>query len=105
MSVVNAPHSDRLTVVDQRGAQQLPAPVADPPALSDEARELLTWVARQPRTYAEAMAVWQTSCPRHSVWEDVMAGALIEVANGRGTPMEQAAVCLTAAGRTALGGA
>jgi hypothetical protein len=66
---------------------------------------MLAWVAQQPRTYAEAMAVWQTSCPRHSVWEDAMADALIEVANGRGKPMEETTVLLTRRGQAALGDA
>ncbi len=73
--------------------------------MNAEILELLAWVARGGRTYAEAMEVWQTSCPRHSVWEDVLAAALVEVRSNRGAPMEQAAVCLTAAGRAALGDA
>jgi hypothetical protein len=72
--------------------------------MDQEALELLAWVARQPRTYAEAMAVWQTSCPRHSVWEDALADALIVVGNGGGRPADQAAVTLTRRGCAILEG-
>lgn len=33
-------------------------------------RDLLVWIAREPRTVAEALDAWRTSCPRLSVWED-----------------------------------
>ena len=32
--------------------------------------DLLEWIAREPRSYAEVMDVWRTSCPRLTVWED-----------------------------------
>jgi hypothetical protein len=57
--------------------------------------EFLAWVARRPRTYAEAMEAWRTSCPRHSVWEDALADDLIRVVAG-------AEVVLTARGRALL---
>ena len=44
--------------------------------------EFLEWISRRPRTYAEAMEAWRTTCPRHSVWEDSAAGGLIEVVDG-----------------------
>ena len=34
--------------------------------------QFLSWVAASPRTYAEAMDAWRTSCPRLSVWEDAL---------------------------------
>ena len=42
-------------------------------------RELLDWIASRPRTYAETMEAWRTSCPRHSVWEDALIEGLIVV--------------------------
>jgi hypothetical protein len=42
-------------------------------------RELLQWVARQPRTYEEAMEAWRSHCPRHTTWEDACLEGLIEV--------------------------
>ena len=35
--------------------------------------ELLSWVAREPRSYPDAIEVWKTTCPQHSVWEDAPA--------------------------------
>jgi hypothetical protein len=34
--------------------------------------DLVEWVARAPRTYADVMAAWRTSCPRLPVWEDAL---------------------------------
>ena len=63
--------------------------------------ELLSWVSREPRTYPEAIEVWRTHCPRHSVWEDALGDGLIQVfRNGR-----ESQVALTALGETALGAA
>jgi len=62
--------------------------------------ELLAWVAARPRTYAETMAAWRTSCPRMPVWEDATDAGLVAVTGGGG--MRDAAVTLTAAGRALL---
>ena len=32
--------------------------------------DLVEWVAREPRSYAEVFDVWRTSCPRLPVWEE-----------------------------------
>jgi hypothetical protein len=64
--------------------------------------QFLDWVARRPRTYAEAMEAWRTSCPRLSVWEDALLGGLIQVV-GDG-PMRQGRVELTPRGRAVLDG-
>jgi hypothetical protein len=45
--------------------------------------QLLAWLAREPRTYAEAMDVWRTSCPQLSVWEDAIADDFVEVVRTR----------------------
>jgi len=34
--------------------------------------DLIEWVAARPRSYAEALSVWRTSCPRMPVWEDAL---------------------------------
>lgn len=39
--------------------------------------DLLEWVAARPRTYAEVMEAWRTSCPRLTVWEDALDGGLL----------------------------
>ena len=32
--------------------------------------DFLEWTATRPRSYADAMDIWRTSCPRLTVWED-----------------------------------
>ena len=39
--------------------------------------QFLAWVASRRRTYAEAMEAWQTTCPRHTVWEDALIDGLV----------------------------
>lgn len=34
--------------------------------------DLVEWVAREPRAYADVMDAWRTSCPRLTVWEDAV---------------------------------
>ena len=53
--------------------------------------QLLDWVGRQPRTYAEVMEAWRTSCPRLPVWEDAVDLGLVQ--------REGDCVMLTEAGR------
>ena len=58
------------------------AEVLDPLVL-----DLVEWVAKEPRRYAEVIEVWRTSCPRLTVWEDAVDRGYVvrEVSNGRGT--------------------
>jgi hypothetical protein len=44
--------------------------------------QLLEWIQRQPRTYADTLEAWRTSCPRLSIWEDACIDGLIETAPG-----------------------
>jgi hypothetical protein len=39
--------------------------------------DLVEWVARQPRRYADVMDAWRTSCPRLTVWEDAVDMGLV----------------------------
>ena len=55
---------------------------ANPDPVSLLMVQFLDWVASRPRTYAEAMDAWRTSCPRQSVWEDALIGELIRVGEG-----------------------
>ncbi|MGH7826670.1 MAG: hypothetical protein ACREQ7_16045 [Candidatus Binatia bacterium] len=41
--------------------------------------EFLAWISSRRRTYDEAMAAWQSTCPRHTVWEDATTDGLIKV--------------------------
>jgi hypothetical protein len=62
--------------------------------------DFLRWIAEQPRSYAEAMEAWRTSCPRLSIWEDALADGLISVTNAPGLP--GGCVRITDRGREAL---
>ncbi|WIM12680.1 hypothetical protein [Enhydrobacter sp.] len=33
-------------------------------------RDLLQWIAKAPRTQADVLESWRTSCPRLPVWEE-----------------------------------
>jgi hypothetical protein len=68
-------------------------------------RDLLAWIARQPRSYAEAMDAWRSSCPRFTIWEDAIADGLICEVSGAGGKLREVQVVLTARGLAALEGA
>ncbi|MDF3041422.1 MAG: hypothetical protein K0Q71_4128 [Thermomicrobiales bacterium] len=67
-------------------------------------RDFLTWLTDAPRTYAEAMEVWRTSCPRFSIWEDALAADLIQIMPAPGAPYTRALVVVTPRGRAVLDG-
>jgi hypothetical protein len=66
--------------------------------MNADTRELLEWISRGRRSYPEAIEVWQTHCPRHSVWEDALADGLVRVV--RNGSVSQ--VALTPEGEAAL---
>jgi hypothetical protein len=41
--------------------------------------DLLEWIAKVPRSYADTMSAWRTSCPRLTVWEDAMDSGFLAV--------------------------
>ena len=43
--------------------------------------DLVEWIAKAPRTHAEVMNTWRTSCPRLTVWEDAVDRGLVERKN------------------------
>jgi hypothetical protein len=59
--------------------------------------QFLSWVADRPRSYAETMEAWRTSCPRLSVWEDAVIANLVRL-EGEGAR----AVKLTSRGTAVL---
>lgn len=61
--------------------------------------DLIAWVAKQPRSYAEVMDAWRTSCPRLPVWEDAVDSGFLaqERGDGRATMVR-----VTAAGEAFL---
>jgi hypothetical protein len=91
-----------MTVMEQNGfsLQNVPS-VA--PAIGSLTRDMLTWLAQQPRTYAETMEAWRSSCPRLTIWEDALADDLVRVED-RGKDRPEPRVVLTARGRATLDG-
>ena len=61
--------------------------------------DLLEWLAREPRSYADVIDAWRTSCPRLTVWEDAIdrGFAVREHTKGR-----EVMIRLTAEGREFL---
>jgi len=43
--------------------------------------DLVEWVATSPRSYADVMSAWRTTCPRMSIWEDSLDERLVSVHN------------------------
>jgi hypothetical protein len=61
--------------------------------------QFLQWVADRPRTYADVMDAWRSSCPRFPVWEDARADGLVRQIGGE---LGKRRVELTERGRIAL---
>ena len=40
--------------------------------------QLREWISNRPRTYAETLEAWHSTCPCLSIWEDVCIEGLIE---------------------------
>ena len=40
--------------------------------------QLLEWISDRPRTYAEVLDAWRSTCPRLSIWEDACSDGLID---------------------------
>ena len=61
--------------------------------------DLVAWVAKEPREYADVMDAWRTSCPRLPVWEEANAHGLVtRMRDDKGT----AIVLVTDSGRAFL---
>ena len=60
--------------------------IAEPPVIQAHSLtiQFLRWVSEQPRSYAEAMEAWRTSCPRLSIWEHALADGLVAVTTSSG---------------------
>jgi hypothetical protein len=65
-------------------------------------REFLTWIASRRRTYDEAMNAWQSTCPRHTIWEDALIEGYVQVQ--RQHDARDPEVALTARGIALLNG-
>jgi hypothetical protein len=78
-------------------SQQLPGEQMHEP-INALMLQFLEWLSQRPRTYAEAMDAWQSSCPRHTTWEDALGEGWIRI---EGTD-EHSHVTLTPQGKNVL---
>jgi hypothetical protein len=69
--------------------------------MSTLTEQFLTWVADRPRTYADAMEAWRSTCPRLSIWEDALGDELVRLEAGAGG-LSEARVVLTPRGQALL---
>jgi hypothetical protein len=69
--------------------------------MSTLTEQFLAWVAARPRSYADAMEAWRSSCPRLSIWEDALGDDLVRLEPGAGG-LSAARVVLTRRGEALL---
>ena len=52
--------------------------------------DLVEWVAKEPRPYAQVIDAWRTSCPRLTVWEEACDRGLVtrKPTDGQGTMVQ-----------------
>ena len=104
-----------MSVSDRSGVQTAELPgtgraavrtIARPaaPPVRALTRDFLAWLADGPRTYAEVMEAWRTSCPRLSIWEDALDEGLVRSERGDESMGGQVIVMLTPRGRAVLDG-
>ena len=65
---------------------------------TDLTMQLLDWVDARPRTYAEAIEAWRSTCPGLSVWDDAVIAGLIRTPRNGAEPTVE----VTASGRALL---
>ncbi|HKO73229.1 MAG TPA: hypothetical protein VJV58_20045 [Bradyrhizobium sp.] len=61
--------------------------------------DLLEWIAREPRLYAEVIETWRTSCPRLTIWEDAVDRGYV---TRQPSPGARAMVIITESGEQLL---
>jgi len=72
-------YPDRAQYRGERIAEPATQEAADMTETLDPlVRDLVEWVAKRPRTYAEVIEAWRTSCPRLTVWEDALDRGFVE---------------------------
>jgi hypothetical protein len=67
--------------------------------------QLLEWLSDRPRTYAEVIDAWRTTCPRLSIWEDACIDGLVDCDQSRDrivSPSAKGRALLSHAGSASL---
>ena len=62
--------------------------------------EFLAWIDSRPRTYAEAIEAWRSTCPQHPVWDDALIESLIRIESAE--TMDRSVVILTPRGKALI---
>lgn len=62
--------------------------------------EFLSWISSRHRTYSQAMNAWQSTCPRHTIWEDAVIDGYIQL--NRQDALDDPQVVLTPRGQALL---
>lgn len=70
--------------------------------MSTLTEQFLIWVCDGPRSYADAIDAWRSSCPRLTIWEDAIRDGLIRIDRAGDGTMKQARVRLTAKGEAVV---
>ena len=68
-------------------------------------RDLLEWIVRAPRAYADVTETWRSTCPRFTVWEDALEAGLVRLERCPGVRFGEERVALTELGCAALAAA
>ncbi len=71
-----------------------------PDTLESLVLDLLEWIDRTPRPYAEVLDAWRTSCPRLPVWEDANRRGFVRRRRDRGD--DEVLILLSPAGEAHL---
>jgi hypothetical protein len=56
--------------------------VSDGSGISALTLQMLEWLAERPRSYADTLEAWKTSCPRLTIWEDAVKDGLVRIERG-----------------------
>ena len=67
LAVVHAHERDGVLSLTASIAEELMTETTDALVL-----DLVEWIGREPRLYAEVIETWRTSCPRLTIWEDAV---------------------------------
>jgi hypothetical protein len=97
-------HAGEEPTVDRLDVPPVGVAAPTATAVGPLTRDFLAWVARRPRSYAETMDAWRTSCPRFPIWEDALDDGFVRIESGNGIVSRQPLVVLTPRGRAVLDG-
>ncbi|MGH2535300.1 MAG: hypothetical protein ACRDJW_23815 [Thermomicrobiales bacterium] len=99
---MSSPATEQQSVLNDVDADALGAVLVEEIAVGPLTHDVLAWIARTPRSYAETMEAWRSSCPRLTIWEDALADGLFRVERADNQRLSECMVVLTPRGRAVL---